>query len=82
MSDTYMHIPLEQIEVNEADNPRKKAEDSRYKLKSLMENIEENHLINPITVEQKDDGKYTLVAGYRPKCPDRFYRAAWLHHRC
>lgn len=65
MSDTYMHIPLEDIEVNEADNPRKKAEDSRYKLKSLMENIEENHLINPITVEQKDDGTYTLVAGYR-----------------
>ena len=65
MSDIYMKIPLEDIEVQAADNPRKKAEDSRYTLKSLMENIEENHLINPITVEQKDDGKYTLVAGYR-----------------
>ncbi len=65
MPDTYIKIPLEDIEVHAADNPRKKAEDSRYTLKNLMENIEENHLINPITVEQKDDGKYTLIAGYR-----------------
>lgn len=65
MSDKYMSIPLENIEVNEADNPRKNTEDNRYTIKSLMENIEENHLINPLTVEQRDDGKYTLIAGYR-----------------
>lgn len=65
MSDIYIKIPLEDIEVHAADNPRKKTEDGRYTLKSLMVNIKENHLINPITVEQNDNGKYTLVAGYR-----------------
>ena len=74
MSDTYMHIPLEDIEVNEADNPRKKAEDSRYKLKSLMENIEENHLINPVTVEQKDHLKNSRLPS---KTDCRSYHASY-----
>ena len=57
MSDIYMNIPLEDIEVNEADNPRENAEDNRYTIKSLMENIEENHLINPLTVEKSDNSR-------------------------
>lgn len=59
-------IPIEAVDVSEF-NTRKNLEDGQYDstIQDLAKSIEKQGLLSPITVLQKANGRYALVAGQR-----------------
>lgn len=62
----FKDIPIEDIDISEF-NTRKDLEDGQFDstLDDLAKSIERQGLLNPITVFQKPDALYSLVAGQR-----------------
>ncbi len=60
--DKIWHIPISEIVPN-AEQPRKVF--SHDELESLVKSIKEHGIIQPITVTEKEDGGYELIAGER-----------------
>lgn len=56
-------IPLDQIETDKLMRDRRKGPD--VELGELVESIRDIGLSNPIRVEQRPDGRYELIQGYR-----------------
>lgn len=63
MQDQLLHIPLDQIEVADGFNPRQSFDEDE--LAGLAESIGQVGVLTPITVQAKDGGGYTLIAGER-----------------
>lgn len=61
-SDTIWHIPLTDIVPNE-EQPRKHF--AHQELEDLVASIKEHGILQPITVTEKVDGGYELIAGER-----------------
>src|SRR5262245_57284790 len=61
-----LEIPVDQIDVSEA-NTRKDLGDGQVdsNIEDLARSIDRHGLLNPITVFQKSDGRYAVVAGQR-----------------
>lgn len=59
------HLPLNLVQIDAAHNPRSYFEDEA--MRSLIESVRENGIIQPITVRPNDDepGSYHLIAGER-----------------
>jgi Predicted transcriptional regulators len=51
--------------VDRQNNPRVKMEDAKHKIENLAENIEEIGQLHPIMVEEIEENRYKLIAGYR-----------------
>ncbi len=66
-------IPLDQIEVSEF-NTRKDLADGQFDstIEDLARSIEQQGLLQPITVYKRSDGRYALVAGQRRLLAHRF----------
>lgn len=65
MTENYLEIPIRNIEIDVDNNPRKEMEDNKSQIENLADNIEENFLLNPVTVEKIGDNQYKIIAGYR-----------------
>ncbi|MBD3215847.1 MAG: ParB/RepB/Spo0J family partition protein [Candidatus Lokiarchaeota archaeon] len=59
-------IPIEMLTISDS-NIRKDLnyEDAQKSLKNLAEDIQENGLINPLTVVEKDNDEYEIISGLR-----------------
>ena len=59
-------IPIKDIDISEF-NTRKNLEDGQFdsSIEDLAQSIKKQGLLQPITVFQKSDGRYSLVAGQR-----------------
>ena len=57
-----MEIPIDKIEIGKSQARVRKVKED---LEDLIESIQKIGLIQPITVYQKDDGNYELIAGQR-----------------
>ncbi len=68
-ADRIWHIPLSDITAN-PDQPRK--EFSHAEMEQLVLSIKAHGIMQPITVTEKDDGGYEIIAG------ERRYRAATI----
>lgn len=68
-ADRIWHIPLTDITPN-PDQPRK--EFAHSEMENLVASIKQHGIMQPITVTEKDDGGYEIIAG------ERRYRAATI----